>query len=522
MSSRSTFSNRLALLAMAGGLSGVLWAASRPAGTSTPAPPTPPPDSTLLATAQALDEKLGTANSADGIDDLTFARRLALGTVGVIPSLEEIRWYESIEPADRRERYLERLLADRRFGDAVSERLASSWLPIELGDNFVLYRRQRFIAWLADEVRVGRPYDAIVREMISATGRGTDTPAVNFVTSYEYDPETLAGRTARDFLSLDLDCAQCHDHPFAPWKQKQFRGLAAHFSRVSLSRRGVGDDREQPYRFDADAGRLGVLVEPAYPYAVEHEPAGDSYRERLADWVTDTANDRFAESIANRVWEMMFGRPIVEPVDNLEGKCSAVGVLPILAEDFRQHDHDLRRLFRVIALTSAFSAPPALAGTAAMDAAPWSRFPDGRLTPRQIARSLVQLSSLNTVDGETGVLRRVPAFFEQQDFIKMFQSGSDDVAGTVGQRLMLMNDEIVAARIRAELFTASGRLAMIAPTDERAVELSFLTCLTRRPTPEESTYFVDWLKEAKGDERGRAIEDLQWTLINGTEFLWSH
>jgi hypothetical protein len=503
-------------------LSAVVWIASR-----TEKPPiTPPgpsfsPDESIVQTVNQHLTTYWQSQSipvAPAIDDLTFLRRTSLGIVGSVPSLEEIRWFEAQPTSTRRRDWVERLLRDRRFSEFTAERLLEAWLPREVGDNFVLYRRLRFLEWLTDQLDASRPFDDLARDMIAGTGVWTDSPEVNFITAFALEPESLAGQTTRIFLGLRLDCAQCHDHPFAPWKQTQFRGLAAHFGTVRYSLRGVTDDAKM-YRFDEEDGKAGVVVEPAFPYGMPDDKSTRSFRRQLADWVVSPDNDRFAQAAANRVWHMLVGQALVEPVDNLDGAVAIPGLLPILADDFRRHRHDVRRLFRVIIASDAFVRSSSLDGDAD-DASTrsFAAFPTVRLTPAQIARSVIQVSSLRTIDGETGVLRRIPAFFERQDFVRLFRNNTDDRASTVAQRLMLMNDTIIRDRLKPEGGSSTERIAKVADNPSLAIETAFLVCLTRHPTSAETTALAAQIEPST--DRAAAVEDLLWALVNSTEFSW--
>jgi hypothetical protein len=465
-----------------------------------------------------------TVKLAPPIDDLTFARRVSLGLVGVVPSLEEIRWYESRPAANRRADYVERLLADRRFADAVAERLAAAWLPARVGDNFVLYRPYRFIEWLADQIHAGVPYSTIVRHMLADEGLWTDNPSVNFITAYAVKPEELAGQTAKSFLGLQIGCAQCHDHPFAPWKQSEFRGLAAHFARTDVSFRGI-DDAGETFRFGADKDTEGILVAARVPFGTPSPTSDRPLRLQLADWVTGPAQTRFREAIANRAWEMMFGRPITQPVDDLDGTCAIPGLLADLALSLQQNNDDLRSLFRQISLSERLAVASefglSIDSSNSADES-FATFPLTRLEPMQVARSLLQVSSIRTLDRDTGVLRRVIGFFERQNFLQFFQSESDDQSGTISQRLMLMNDKLVQDRIASELGSSSERIASLANSPEQAVELAFLISLTRRPSPEESAPLAARIEKTSDGLRKKDVEDLLWGLINSSEFLLRH
>ncbi|HXY34955.1 MAG TPA: DUF1549 domain-containing protein, partial [Planctomycetaceae bacterium] len=222
-------------------------------------------------------------------NDLQVLRRLTLSLCGTIPSLEEIRVFESNRSPDRLDQWTTRLLADSRFADYFAERLARSFVGNE-GGQFVIFRRDRFSDWLRQQLKKNTPYDEIAREMISATGLWTDHPATNYITvaiaNGQLDENKLAGRTVRAFLGQRIDCAQCHDHPFAEWKQGQFQGLASLFGQTQNSLVGIEDKSQKTYTVEDRKTLKKHVVEPAVPFHPEWLPGTGTRRERLAAWIT--------------------------------------------------------------------------------------------------------------------------------------------------------------------------------------------------------------------------------------------
>ena len=158
---------------------------------------------------------------------------------------------------------------------------------------------------------------------------------------------------ARAFLGVRIDCAQCHDHPFQPWKQADFRGLAAFFGGVHSDLRGI-HDADNDYRPLDRKTKEPVTVEPRVPFRPELRPGSGGPREQLAAWVVDPRNPNFARATVNRVWALLFGRPLAEPVDDLPAAGELHPALGLLADDFAAHGYDLHRLIRVIAATEVF------------------------------------------------------------------------------------------------------------------------------------------------------------------------
>lgn len=474
------------------------------------------------------EEKVQPAPAASG---LTVARRLALGLMCTIPSLEEIRQFERLPEDERLPWWIDHLLQDRRFADNFAERFARAFVGTEDGP-FIFYRRRRFVAWLAEQFANNRPYDQLVRDLIASEGLWTDQPATNFVSvtvqpdnANQPDPVRLAGRVTRAFLGLRLDCAQCHNHPYAEWKQADFEGLAAFFGQTHLGFTGIHDG-DGLYAVKDRKTQEMRAVAPRVPFADELRSREGSRRQQLASWVTHTKNPYFARAAVNRVWALMLGRPLVEPVDNLESDAPAPPALALLAEDFAAHQFDLRRLIRIIACTEVIrldSASDNDAGELAEKT--WAIFPLTRLRPDQVVGGILQAASVSTLNAESHILFRLARYGQRNDFVGRYgDSGEDEFdgrGGTIPQCLLMMNGSLLHEKTKDSPFNASTRIGWMAADDPRAVEAAYLSVLTRRPTPEEAEHFQRFLADATLS-RTQRCEDLFWTLLNSTEFSWNH
>lgn len=462
--------------------------------------------------------------------DLAIARRISLALTGRIPSVQEVRLFEAKEEPHRLDWWVDTLLVDRRSADYLAERLARAFVGHEDGP-FLIFRRRRFVAWLSDNLMKNRPYDEVVRELIASEGLWTDKPATNFVTvtamqekQNQPNPERLAGRVARSVLGVRIDCAQCHDHPFDKWKQGDFQGIAAYFGQAHQGFSGIYDGEGEYTLENRKSGDVETIA-PRVPFQPELLPADGPRRQQLAAWATHPENRQFSRAAVNRVWALMFGRPLTEQVDNIDE--TAPAALDILARDFAAHGFDVRRLIRLIAATEAFRLDSAADHdiTESHESA-WAAFPLTRLRPEQVAGSVLQSSSLSTIDSDSPVLIKLITAVSQNDFVKRYgDTGEDEFTGrggTIPQRLLLMNGELVFEKTKDGLFTAATRIGQQASTDRSAVEAAYLATLTRRPTDKEAEHFETRLAGSKSNERSRRMEDIFWALINSTEFAWNH
>jgi hypothetical protein len=471
-------------------------------------------------------------------DDLTLVRRLSLALTGSIPSLQEIRMLESLKGADAVQGWLSHLLPDRRMSDYLAERLVRVYVGVENGP-FLIYRRRRLVDWLSDSIQQNRPYDQIARSLIDSTGVWTTNPAVNFVTVTNQmngkgpDEAKLAARVSRAFLGVQMDCVQCHDGKLgSTWKQEDFHQLAAYFGQAKFELNGLRDDPKQKYK-TRYLGRTEEEVVPAMvPWKPELLPAKGTPRDKLARWVTSKENRPFARTLANRMWALLFNRPLISPVDDVPLEGPFPPGMEALADDLIAHDFDLQRLIRVIAATRVFqqssrSTDPSHPVTEEAEKV-WAAFPVTRLRPEQMAGSVTQASSLSTIDAETHVLFRIKRDLDVANFVKRYgdsgEDNFDDAGGTIPQRLLLMNGSMISNNTNSNpLINASTRIGMLAPDNRTAIEAAYLSIFTRRPTPAEANHFTGLLAAAKGrGVRNNAMSDLYWTLMNATEFSWNH
>lgn len=501
------------------------------------------PDKDLLETVARVDQsfrdewqrlRLVPASRAD---DLTLARRLSLALMGTVPSLEELRKWEA-EPAETRlDDWLAAILADRRSHDYLAERLARAYVGVQDGP-FIIYRRRRFVSWLADQLQANRPYDEVVQDLIADSGLWTDHPATNFITAtgkpdpkkpdqIEPDPVELTARVSRAFLGVRLDCAECHDHPFQDWKQSDFQGLAAFFGPTRQGLTGIHEE-DAAYTIENRVTGEEETIAPRVPFQQELLAADAHSRRQLAAWVTHRDNRWLGRAIVNRAWALLFGRPLVEPVDDLHSAETLPAAIDLLADDFVAHGYDLRRLIRAIARTEVFGLDSRGDAKHAEPERAWAVFPLTRLRPEQVIGGVLQAGSLQTIGYQSHILVRLARAGAQNDFIKRYGDlGEEEFAEhgeTIPQRLLMMNGKQVQERIRENLIgNAATQIAALAPNDAKAVETAYLCVLTRRPTPAEAEHFEHILADTTDTRtRPQRMEDLYWCLLNSTEFSWNH
>lgn len=521
----------------------VAWASSSPLKKTEPIPVLQNEDS-LTRTVDQVDQfftqewEERELDPAAVADELTQMRRLSLALHGTIPSLEEIREFQAMSGDDRLERWTLKLLDDRRFADYFSERFTRAFVGVAQGQ-FIVFRRDRFKAWLSEQIQANTPYDELVRKLIAGEGLWTGDPETNFITAAvadgNLDRNKLTGSTVRAFLGQRIDCAQCHDHPFDHWKQTDFEGLTAFYGQVEVQVLGVRQNNKLKYEVE-DRNTLETrTVAPQVPFLNECLPEEGTLRERLATWVTHPDNRRFERASANRIWGLLFGVPYIDPVDDLPAPTDltqeAPDLLDILGQDFRENGYDIKRLIQIIVASKPFqrSSSTDMVDSEEIQRATraWALFPLVRLRPEQIIGSMLQSSSLKTIDQNSNLFMRARRFFSEIDFVREYGDlGSDelnDFPGTIPQALLRMNGQFARDNGSASPFNSVGRITSLDISNDKRIETCFLVCLSRPPIAEELTHFLKQYESASNQkQREKITEDLFWALYNSPEFSWNH
>ena len=492
-------------------------------------------------------EKITPAKPAS---DAEFLRRASLDLVGVTPSYEDTVAFLDSKESDKREKLIDRLLADPRF----ARHQADIWDMVLFGRNppgeSSVDRREGFQTWLKSRFEKNVPYNEWARELLKADGTSADSGAMYFV-QYRSAPEDAIEAISQTFLGVQLQCTRCHDHPFEAWKQREFYGMAAFLARldvVTVAQKGntpvyaIGERNSGDIRFtgavkDAKPGDKGEpvkpkfllgdeLAEPALPkdfkeerFAANKMPTKPKFsrKDALADWITNTDNPYFARAIVNRVWAQYMGRGLVHPVDNLSpsNAPSHPALLDALTKEFVSRKFDLKWLMRELVNSKTYQ----LSGAGSGEPTPaW--FQHARSRPLS-AEELVEswqvasgyLAAETTKKADADRFRPLGGGYLIQ-FFGTPNTGTGDFQGGIREHLYLNNGPL------GQMIGAKGGLAEFVgdakkPVAER-VERLYLSTLNRRPTAAEAKKFTAFL-----NDNGPAA-DAVWVLLTCAEFRFNH
>lgn len=477
--------------------------------------------------ARIAQEQVSTSPLAD---DAELLRRIYLDLVGHIPSAEKVVAFLADRSADKRARLIDELLASADFGRRQADVWQALLLPRNSDNRAVQF--DAMTKWLADSFNDNKPWDKLVRDVITASGEAGDNPGVAYVLANR-GPDKLTDNVTRMFLGVQLQCAQCHNHPFTGWKQDEYWGMAAFFSKVRFEGNPRAANKGGPVVkiTEGDKGRPLPRPESARnrpPKFLQGDEAhvgkGNSYRSVLAQWLTAPKNPFFARAMVNRTWAQLFGRGIVMPVDDMHdgNEPSHPQLLADLADQFAGSNFDLKYLFRALCNSKAYQRTSKPLGSNA-DAPPelFARMAVKVLTPEQMFDSLAGVLGAprdGQNQGRPGMGGRPGPATPRAAFVAFFKvEDADPTEYNVGipQALRLINGPQLnnPAALAPVLKTARG------PAD--VVEQLFLRTLSRKPTPRELDRFTGYVGKYRGEER-QAFADVLWALLNCSEFAVNH
>ena len=501
-------------------------------------------------------------------------RRVSLDLTGTIPLVATTRaWFADNDP-EKYEKLVDRLLASpehARHLQRVFDMILMRNLPAKA------VKEGEWDTWLRESFAANKPWDQMAREILSADGLDPANRApARFYLDREGEVNAITRDVGRVFLGTNLECAQCHNHPQVDeWKQDHYYGIAAYYVRSFLfsekgktsvfaekaegevSYESVFDIRDKiskgPKSSPPRVFENVALAEPKFDKpddAYEVKPTKDnkvrpvpkfSRRSNVATAIATPENRRFARSGANRLWSLVFGRGIVDPVDfdHSENPPSHPELLDELTDEFVARKFDIRSMLRAMVLSQAYqraSRRVAPDGTPLPESDParFAQAPVKPLSPEQFCWALhegtgdVELQRIALKDKATEEKLAEVFADEERRFKSVFGS---QVAGkvqekfeaTTDQILFLSNDPMVLNLCQPRGENLAARLLKTPADNPQAIaEELFLSALVRLPEAEEVQFVTEWLAGKEGPDRATAVPYLVWAVVTSAENRVNH
>ncbi len=496
---------------------------------------TPSADARLL-TSEELDELVDREahlnETTEIVDDETFLRRVTIDVIGRIPTEKERADFLANTNPAKRSLLIDHLLESPEFGtnwgtywsDVFSYRIPQPELT------FLDY--QIFQDWTAQQMNEGVGWDEIAYRILTATGKVGDNPPAFFVGFHQASTSRLAGETTRIFLGTQIQCAECHDHPFVDIPQERFHQMAAFFVRTNAKLPWNDSSEIEVGSKEAGEHKMPDTNKTMMPavFAGDQLEKGVSDVDRrvtLAKWVVSPDNSLFAKAYVNRTWERLMDQPFCDPIDEITeeaGFPSLPSVHDAVAGHFIASDYDAKPLFRLILNTKAYQreldADDEVVGQLASAEL-------RKMRGDVVFNNLETAIELPNVKGEqmkpTAEMRFPPPPKSTRDIVnEVF--GYDPSLGkqfrpqTMQQAMFLMNNSQLQDQVKAgeNQKTKLAKLLEETPEDRRAIQRLYVNVLGRAPAEKELDIAYDFVQE--GASRSEAFEDLLWALLNTAEF----
>jgi hypothetical protein len=464
------------------------------------------------------------------LDDVAFIRRVYLDLIGMLPSTPELNAFLGDPAADKRARLIRRVLEDKR---AYAEHWLTFWNDLLRNDyqgtGYIDGGRKQITGWLYRALLENKPYDQFVRELISPKPESE-----GFINGIQWRGRVNASQVreiqfsqnvSQVFFGINMKCASCHDSFIDTWKLADAYGLAAI----------IADRPLELYRCDKPTGKPAAprflwpelgSIDPSLPRAKRLE--------RLAGLVTHRDNGRFARTIVNRLWQRLFGRGIVHPVDVMANKPWSEELLDYLAVYLVDNKYDLKKLLEHVVSSQAYQSLPAAlkSETAAEDYV--FRGPEvKRMTAEQFLDAIWMITRAGPTKPAAPLA--LPPFGKdtpaERQFIRAALVNADALMRSLGrpnreqvvttrsdvlttlEALDLSNGQILSdtlMRGAANLLKANTKAS-----SDQLIESLYLRALCREPTPEETATGREIIGTLATTE---SLADLMWTMFMLPEF----
>ncbi len=514
--------------------------------------------------------------------DAQFLRRAFVDTIGTLPTSAEVRQFLADDRPDKRRRAVDRLV-DRPEYDLYWATKFSDWTgnnPSALNPSLKV--TWLWFDWFRDKLSRNVPYDELVGGVLTATSR-EGRPLEEYLAEVErvyanirvdngrkdkFDdgtygrrktldlywmkrgggPEELSVRTANAFLGVQIQCAQCHKHPFDRWSKEDFESFTSIFRTTSVCDLDGSEKSQGRMDYDKVAVYRGVPQRYAgqvkrYPPKIlggaeaPYEKDDKDPRLVLWEWMRSPENPYFAKNIVNRLWGHYFGVGIVDPVDdfNAANPPSNPQLLEWLAREFIEHGFDLKHLHRQILNSRTYQLSDVPNASNRTDRRNFSHALVRRMPAEVVYDALAQVTGTTHEYSTTFAPPGTPAIglaptlrfgrpapeYALRIFGRPKREQTCDCerseSASLAQALFLMNDVDVQTRI----VNPNGRLAGLLktiPDDRELVQELYLTTLSRYPKDAEIDNVLAYVK--KSPSRQAAMQDVLWSLVNVREFIF--
>ena len=474
---------------------------------------------------------------ASDASDTTLLRRISLDLLGRIPTIAELDAYNKQKSSAKRLEIVRAMFDGPEFSLHWGNVLDRMIQGRHVGN-------AAFVDYLRASIRDGKSWDRLFEEMMLGPWNAAPIrPANRFLDRRAKTLDVLTTDTARVFFGVDISCAKCHDHPLVEdWKQDHFYGMAAFLNRTTGGKGNVGEKTDGEVKFVGGDGKERTAKMMFLSGAVIEEPApqkGNRFSRR-SQLVAVAMKDRafLSRSFVNRVWDVLLGRGLVMPVDQMhsQNKPAIPELLDWLAKDFQTHGYNIRRLVEAIVLSRPYRLSNEwTANTSIPDASSFAVFRLKPLDRRQFAFSLRLATGSSRFELPDKVraraeqlagadVTRIEQYMRIEDesasLLATLDPRSADFQSSAIEALFLSNHADIQSLVINNEDNLTARLAKMDDANE-IVRTAVRSIFSREPSVVELKELSQFLM-SNSTNPSSACEQLVWALIASAEFRFSH
>ncbi len=498
--------------------------------------------------------------------DTVWARRLFLDVLGRVPSVDELNEFSRDRSRDKKKKLVDKLLYDDKYTEEYARNWTTIWTNILIGRNGGTANNSQISRpgmqkYLRDTFARNTHYDKMVEELVSATGANTPgmpgfNGAVNFyMDKLDEDGVQATAKTAQIFLGLQVQCTQCHNHPFNEWKQEKFWNMNAFFRQTRAMRGQMPGNANNGMRamtlnnvdFMGEGRNIdnaeiyyelrNGLLKVAYPEFLDGQKIPTNgrvsqvnRREELAKFIIESEN--LQEAVVNRYWGHFLGYGFTKPVDDMgpHNRPTHPELLTYLGQEVRENSFDLKQLIRWITLSEAYSLSSKITKRNELDdptvgePPKFSHFYLRQMQAEQLYESLLVATQAHKTRGNYEEQEKKKSEWMQQ-FVTAFGTDEGDEAttfnGTIPQALMMFNGDLVMDAVSTKPGSFIYTMAAEGQDGKEAINHLYMATVARRPTRNELEAANYLIGVHKGNT-AKALQDVFWALLNSNEFILNH
>ncbi|MCR9198365.1 MAG: DUF1549 and DUF1553 domain-containing protein [Planctomycetaceae bacterium] len=515
------------------------------------------PDPSQMSVVEAVNHfiKVGYEDNeitpSEPASDEEWVRRVYLDVVGRIPTLEEAKEYLEDESPRKRSVLVDKLLESPDY----IRNQTTIWTNNCIGRGTPRrVSRRGMEKFFREAFAKNRPWDEVVVDIVTAEGHFEENGAVNYTLAQLQMPDDavqLTAKTTKLFLGMQVQCTQCHNHPFNNWQQAQFWEFNSFFRQVRKvdhrktdpnTGRQVDDysevvtrDFNGPVYFEKRSG----LMQVAFPKYMGKEVAPDAFDRRKEFGKLLVAADNgetplIAKAFVNRMWGHFFGYGFTRPVDDMgpHNSPSHPEVLDRLAEEFVDSQYDVKKLIQWItstdaySLTSQYGEDNEVDDPGAGEVPLFSHMYVKSMQAEQLYDSLIVASNAHKSGRGGWEAQEQQRRRWMQQFVVAFDTDENDEAttfnGTIPQALMMMNSELIDKAVSIERGSFLFETFSKPGSEATKMQELYLAALGRRPTRSEANLAQRMVRSYGAANKAQAYQDLFWALLNSNEFIFNH